>query len=84
MALSFRFGPLLLSCVSRMVDHDDVALADLFATGIVALDDDVVQEGKENLPEDGLPSVGLQDGSVGRNRREQGLTGTLSHRRPGV
>jgi len=38
---------------------------------------DLVQEGEEDLPEDGLPGLLGQQAAVGRDRREQRLAGGL-------
>ena len=61
-----------------------LALADPLAAGVVALDDDVVEQRKEDLPQDSLPRLGLQNGAVRRDGREQGLAGALPNGGPRV
>ena len=59
-------------------------MTDSFTACVVALYDDIVEEGKEDLPQHGLPSLRLQYRAVRGDRREQSLTGTLSNRRASV
>ena len=52
-----RLRPLLLRRVPRVVHHDDGRLRDLLGAGVVALDYDVVEQRKKDLPQNCLPGV---------------------------
>ena len=57
-----------------VVHHDDLGLLHFLGAGVVALNDDVVQEGEEHLPKNSLPSVGFQNRPVGGDRGKEGLS----------